>query len=243
MADTLSDAINLLKIIRYPVKGLSPEALQQVELVKGATLPDDRAYAIENGEGRFDPAQPIYLPKINFLMLMRHERMARLKTSFDDSSQILIIELDGQQVAKGALDSPDGRRAIETFIQAYMPDELNGSPQIVHAKNHSFSDVSAKCLHIINLNSLRELERLMGQTVDPIRFRANLFIDGPAPFSELDWVGKTLTSEQIKLKVFKRTQRCPATNVDPQKGVRDHDHSRLTIRAFWPSRFWHLCPR
>ncbi len=232
MADKLGNPIELIDIIRYPVKGLSPERLPQVELSKGATLPYDRAYAIENGKGRFDPAQPKYLPKVNFLMLMRHERMAKLKTRFDDRSLELTIELDGKQVAAGVLDTSEGRRSIEHFIADYMADELQGTPQIIHARDHSFSDVAAKCLHLINLNSLRELERLMGQTIDPLRFRANLIIDGPPPFSEFDWIDKTLASQEIKLSVFKRTQRCPATNVDPQQGVRDMTIPDLLFEHF-----------
>ena len=42
-------------------------------------MPFDRAYAIENGPGRFDPEHPAHLPKINFLMLMRNERLATLR--------------------------------------------------------------------------------------------------------------------------------------------------------------------
>ena len=43
-------------LYRYPVKGLTPEPLERVRLTAGETLPFDRAYAIENGPGRFDPA-------------------------------------------------------------------------------------------------------------------------------------------------------------------------------------------
>ena len=42
-------------IYRYPIKGLTPERLDGVTLAPGETLPFDRAYAIENGPGRFDP--------------------------------------------------------------------------------------------------------------------------------------------------------------------------------------------
>ena len=55
-------------LYRYPVKGLSPEPLQTMPLRAGETAPFDRAYAIENGPGRFDPENPAYLPKVNFLM-------------------------------------------------------------------------------------------------------------------------------------------------------------------------------
>jgi uncharacterized protein YcbX len=36
-------------IYRYPVKGLSPEALPRIALAPGETVPGDRLYAIEIG--------------------------------------------------------------------------------------------------------------------------------------------------------------------------------------------------
>ena len=73
-------------IYRYPVKGLSPESLDGARLEPGQTLPADRMYAIENGPCGFDPAAPDYLPKSQFLMLMRNERLARLDTRYDDAT-------------------------------------------------------------------------------------------------------------------------------------------------------------
>ena len=70
-------------LFRYPVKGLSPEPLQRMPLLAGQTAAFDRCYAVENGPGRFDPENPAHLPKINFLMLMRNERLATLQTRFD----------------------------------------------------------------------------------------------------------------------------------------------------------------
>ena len=61
-----------------------------------------------------------------------------------------------------------------------MKAELRGAPKIVHAPGHSFSDVAAKCVHIVNLASVRELERMLGRPVDPLRFRANLYLEGAA---------------------------------------------------------------
>ena len=68
----------IVSIYRYPVKGLSPEPLASVRVAAGETLPFDRAWAIENGPSKFDPAAPRHLPKIAFLMLMRNERLAAL---------------------------------------------------------------------------------------------------------------------------------------------------------------------
>ena len=78
-------------LYRYPVKGLSPEKLDRVELTPGGTMPWDRAFAIENGTADFDPAHPKHFPKIKFLMLMRHERLAALNTRFEDASGTQVL--------------------------------------------------------------------------------------------------------------------------------------------------------
>ncbi len=211
----------LASLYRYPVKGLTPEPMQRVALAAGETLPFDRAWAIENGPGRFDAAHPRHLPKVNFLMLMRDERLATLRTQFDDASETLTILRDGKQVARGQLTTPLGRQLIEQFIGAYMKAELRGPPKIVHAQGHSFSDVAPKCVHIVNLASVRELERTLGRPVDPLRFRANLYLEGVEPWAELGWTGKDIGIGDARLAVFARTTRCDATNVDPARGVRD----------------------
>src|SRR5215470_4627552 len=90
-------------LYRYPVKGLSPERLTRAQLTKGQTVPGDRLYAIENGPSGFDPAAPKYLPKTQFLMLMRNERLAMLETHYDDATQVLTIRGEGRELARGDL--------------------------------------------------------------------------------------------------------------------------------------------
>jgi len=79
-------AAQIASLYRYPVKGLSPEPLPSVALGVGQTLPADRRYAIENGPSGFDQAAPAWLPKSQFLMLMRNERLAGLQTHFEDAT-------------------------------------------------------------------------------------------------------------------------------------------------------------
>src|SRR5579871_5291522 len=108
----MPDAATLTSIYRYPVKGLSPQPYQRVILKTGQTLPNDRRYAVENGASGFDPAAPAWLAKTHFLMLMRNERLAALRTSFDDTTHVLTIGLDGTEVASGDLETAEGRAAI-----------------------------------------------------------------------------------------------------------------------------------
>jgi uncharacterized protein len=217
----IPEAPYLAALYRYPVKGLTPEQLDSVPLAPGETLPFDRAWAIENGPGRFDAAAPRHLPKINFLMLMRDERLATLRARFDEETHVLVVSRDGKPVVRGQLDTTLGRQLIEQFIAAYMKGELRGAPKIVHVAGHSFSDVAAKCVHIVNLASVREVERAVGRKVDPLRFRANVYLDGLPPWAEFKWLDREIGVGPARLRVFARTQRCEATNVDPGSGARD----------------------
>src|SRR5499427_6294106 len=212
---------SLRKIYRYPVKGLSAELLARASLTAGQTIPGDRQYAIENGPIGFDPAAPAYFPKSRFLMLMRNERLARLDARFDDATHTLALR-DGGDTVRGDLRTPEGRRAIEAFFAAFCADELRGPPRVLHAPGHSFSDVAKKVVSIINLASIAAIETLVGAPVDPLRFRANLYVEGWPAWSELELVGQLLSvGTHARLKVVKRIQRCAATDVEPGTGIRD----------------------
>jgi uncharacterized protein YcbX len=222
---------SLEKIYRYPVKGLSAEPMAQARLSAGHTIPGDRQYAIENGPIGFDPAAPAYFPKQRFLMLMRNERLARLDTRFDDATQTLALR-DGADSVRGDLSTPEGRRRIEEFFAAFSADELRGPPKVLSAPGHSFSDVARKVVSIINLASVAAIEQLVGAPVDPLRFRANLYVAGWPAWSEFDLLGQTLAlGATARAKVVKRIVRCAATNVEPGTGIRDLDIPHSLFRA------------
>lgn len=223
----------LVSIQRYPVKGLSPDALDQVRLEAGEALPFDRAWAIENGRSGFDPEHPQHLPKIKFLMLMKNERLAALDTVFDEATRTLEIRRHGRRVAGGRLDDPLGRQLVEQFFASYMgEEELRGAPKVLSAADFSFSDHPAKVVSILNEASIRDLERLTHAPVDPVRFRANFLVRGLGAWEEFDLVGREVRLGEARLRVTERIQRCAATNVDPQTGARDMQIPRLIDRNF-----------
>lgn len=222
-------------LYRYPVKGLSPQALARTPLAAGQTVPADRLYAIENGPIGFDPAAPAYFPKQRFLMLMRNERLAALRTDYDEPNHTLTIHWQGEIGAQGDLRTAEGRATIERFFAAYCADELRGPPKVLYGDGHSFSDVAKKVVSIINLGSVAAVEAACGAPVDPLRFRANIYVSGWPAWHEFDLIGRTLAVGGTRLKVVKRIVRCAATNVDPQSGVRD-----LTIPQTLMQNFDHM---
>jgi uncharacterized protein YcbX len=224
-------------IYRYPVKGLSPQPLQRTALSAGATIAADRLYAIENGPTGFDPAAPTYFPKNRFLMLMKNERLAALRTDYDEASHTLTIMTEGHVSARGDLRTKEGRLVIEAFFRRFMPAELTGPPKVLSGEApggapHSFSDVAKKVVSIINLASVAAVETAAGQTVDPLRFRANIYVSGWPAWHEFDLLGAEIAIGDAGLKVVKRIVRCAATNVDPSTGIRDLTIPKTLLQSF-----------
>jgi len=219
-------------IYRYPVKGLSPQGLTRVTLKRGQTLPADRLYAIENGPSGFDPTVPAYFPKQRFLMLMRNERLAALRTEFDEQNQTLVIHWEGREAARSDLRTKEGRLAIETFFRRFMPDELRGAPKVLFGEAHSFSDVAKKVVSIINLASVAAVENALAVPLNPLRFRGNIHVEGWPAWHEFDLLERELTIGGSRLKVVKRIARCAATEVDPDTGIRDLPIPRTLMQTF-----------
>ena len=217
----MSPLAKIDSIYRYPVKGLTPEPLPRAELEPGEMLAADRLYAIENGPSAFNPAAPAWLSKANFLMLMRDEWLAGLNTHFDDASHVLTIRHNGQVAAQGNLETASGRAAIETFFATMFASQIKGPPKVLLSPGHRFSDVARKVVSIINLASVRAIENMVGAPVHPLRFRANLYVEGWPAWSEFDLMDRVLTVGDARLKVVKRIVRCAAVNVDPDTAARD----------------------
>lgn len=201
-------------LIRYPVKGLQGQKLETISVEEGGCLPLDRAFAIENGPIGFDEKSPRHFAKVNFLTLMRHERLALLETDYDEDTGALTILRQGRQVARGELGTKIGRNMIEQFLAAFMSEELKGPPRILAADQHHFTDMAEPAIHIINLASVKALELIVNMPIEPARFRANIEFSGLEPWAERNWLGRTLKIGEAEVEVLCETDRCAAVNVD-----------------------------
>ncbi len=231
--------ITVVTICRYPVKGLSPEHLDRVRLTPGECLPQDRRFALAHATTQFDPEHPAWLPKTNFLMLMRDEKLAELHTRFDEQSGRLRVERARRMLLDAQITDPSGLQLIGEFFGEFLGDTVSGTPKVVEAPGHTFSDAKQKpnsttykYVSIVNLASIRALAEVVGVSLDPIRFRANFYIDGAPAWTEFDWVDSRLTMGGAQLHVVSRISRCAATAVNPATAERDINIPALLQKAF-----------
>ncbi|WP_417518977.1 MOSC domain-containing protein [Minwuia sp.] len=224
--------IRIDKIATWPVKGLGPLFLERVSLEKGEALPSDRAYAIARGAAMERGGDVADLGWRDCIQLKNCPKLAALETEFDLDEQVLTLKRQGRQVARGNLSQPIGRTLIEQFLTAYLGDDLQSPPRIVTAPGTTFSDAKQPLLSIINLETLRDIERVARAPVDHRRMRGNLYIDGPDAWAEFDWIGQEFSIGAARLRIVARIDRCAATNVDPDTGERDMQIPKVLQSGF-----------
>lgn len=211
-------------LFRHPVKGFTPEAVTAAQLGVGERFPHDRIWAVENGPSGYDPAAPAFVPKQKFTVLMSIPRVAQARTRYEAQSGWLTAEAPGRPGFSGRLSEADGREAFAHWLGGLLGDEARGPLRVVEAADgHRFTDHPLGHVSIINLASVRDLESRMGVAIDPLRFRANVYVDGWPPWVENDCEGRALMLGWAEAKVFKPIVRCAATHVNPDTAERDID--------------------
>ncbi len=219
-------------LYRYPVKSLSAEALEWIDLEPGQALPWDRAFALAQGDSGFDPAAPVFRHKSNFMCLLKNERIAGLRAGFDTHEGVLAIEApDGSGVRASPL-SAEGRARLGAFLTTFLGEEARGQPVFHHVPGHVFGDQREPAVSLLSLSSLHAFEGDVGAARDKMRFRANVYFSGSPPWAENDWIDRLIEVGGATLRIVKRTRRCNATQVNPATTERDADPVRELIRAY-----------
>ena len=212
---------HIAALYRHPVKGFTPEPLARAALTAGAPFPCDRLYAVETGPSGFDPDAPAFVPKQKFAVLAALPQVARAVTRYDEASQRLEVRAPGLPDLSAPLGEAAGRQAFADWLTRLLGDDARGPLQVLQAPGHRFMDHPKGDVSILNLASVRDLEQKLGREIDPLRFRANIYVEGWPPWVENQWAGAGMMVGWAQAQVFKPIVRCAATDVDPATGVRD----------------------
>ena len=211
-------------------------------LTPGATLPADRLYAIENGPSGFDPAAPAYFPKQRFLMLMRNERLAALRTDYDEASHTLIDPMARAARPRAATCAP--RRAgwrSRRSSAASCRTNCAGRPRCCTATATAFRTWPRRWSRSSIWPRWRRSRTPSARRSIRCAFAATSMSRGWPAWHEFDLLGREIAIGSARLKVVKRIVRCAATerrsrHRHPRPG--DSEHADAELR---PRRLRRLC--
>jgi hypothetical protein len=210
-------------LFRHPIKGFTPEKVELATLCVGGAFPGDRLYALEDGPSGFDPAHPGFIPKQRFAVLAKIAEVAKARTRLDDATGVFHAEAQGMPPFAGRLSDPAARTGFADWVGDLLGEAASGPLRLIDGQGHRFLDHPLGHVSIINLASVRSLGERLGKVLDPLRFRANIYIEGWPAWAENDWTGRRLWLGEVETEVFKTITRCPAPGVDPTTAIRDLD--------------------
>lgn len=222
-------------LFRYPIKGFTPQAAGRVDLTPGRGFPGDRLFAVEDGPSGFRADQPAWISKMRFTVLAKIAEVARARTDYDLATGRLRASAPGAADLEVSLARPEGREAFAAWLAALLGDAAAGPLQVLEGAGHRFFDHPEGHVSVLNLASVRDLGGRLGRPVDPLRFRANVHVDGWPAWAENAWTGRDMALGAARVRVFAPITRCAAPNVDPATAERDMD-----VTAALHQHFGHL---
>ncbi len=212
----------LAEIYRHPVKSLGEEPLDEVALEPGRPVPWDRAWAICHGASDWDEAAPQWLPPRNFVNQTHVPRLAQIVVSFDADAGLLTLRHPDRQELAVAPGTVEGDSALTQWMAPLTEGTARQGPfRVCRAPGIQFTDFEDTHVSIGSIASRRALEEIAGAPLEPIRFRMNLWLDGLAPWGELELVGREIEVGAARLRIVARDARCNATAANPATGARD----------------------
>jgi hypothetical protein len=205
-------------IFRYPVKSMGGERLETATLGWHG-LDGDRRLAFRRMQDR--SGMPWLtankLPDLlRFAPLRREEGTAgdlptHIRTPDDEEMPVFGADL-AQEVAR-----------------------RYGAPVQMMQLNHGIFDEA--CISVIASDTVREIARLAGRSLDVRRFRPNILVRllRPVPFQEDEWLGGVLSfgegDDAPAISVTMRDVRCSMVNLDPDSASSTPEVLKAIVRA------------
>ena len=220
--------VTLAHIWRHPLKSHGREALQQVALTDGKTMPWDRRWAVAHEAAKVDGSK--WASCANFSRGAKAPQLMAVTAKLNESTGVLTLnhpELDDITF------DPDGDVAdFLQWVRPLMPEDRAQSAKIIRVDGVGMTDTPYQSISINSLSSLADLDSKIEQPMDQRRWRGNLWLDGLAPWAEFDWIGKTVQIGDVVLDVCDPVTRCLATTANPDTGLRDAD-TLGTLQSNW----------
>ena len=206
----------LAALRRHPIKSVGVEAPERAELAAGAPMPLDRVWAVAHGRSPYDTGAPAWENPNGFLRVTHSPRLAAVRAAWDGARATLTHPEADPLTA----DPETEGDAIAAWAGALASDLQPGPWRLARAPV-AMTDVPEPWVAIGNLASLRALSEHLGRPLEPERFRANLWLDGLAPWEERAWPGREIAVGAARLRVVEPIVRCAATEANCATGRRD----------------------
>lgn len=206
-------------IWRHPIKSHGREALTSVALTENTTMPWDRTWAIAHEGARTTGTE--WASCANFSRGAKAPSLMAINVKLDEASEAITLSHP---------DRPDitihpERDAAKflSWVKPLMPEDRAQSTEVMRVPGRGMTDSDFPSISICNLASHQAVEAHLNQSLSPIRWRGNIWLDALPAWEEATWVGKTIAIGSVELEIRQQITRCLATTASTKTGKRDAD--------------------
>lgn len=222
-------------IWRHPIKAIGRERVPSAVLTPGDSLPWDRTWAVAHERARLEDG---WNACRNFVRAASSPALMAVTCTLDEATgRVTLQHPDRPELTVAPVE--DAQQLCD-WVAPLIAENRPAPTQVIALPGRGFTDSGTAGVTIGNLSSHRAVEQRVGRSLSRHRWRANIWMDGLAPWEEFDWVDHDIRLGDAVLRVYGRTERCRATESNPDTGLRDTDtlgalrsweHQDFTVKA------------
>lgn len=209
-------------LVRHPIKSAGYEPVGEAVLAPGAAFPFDRVWAVAHAAARLTEP-PTWAPKLQFLRGWGSAELMAVSCASDPDRGEVTLSHPRRPTESFRPDDPADAARLIDWLRPLWPATRPEPARVVRVPGQALTDQDQPLVSINSTASLADLSARMGVPLSPHRFRGNIWVEGWAPWAELDFVGREVSIGATRLRVEEPIGRCRATGANPETGAQDAD--------------------
>ena len=217
--------VSISSISYCPVKSISFQNSKSCEIKKNVGIVGDRIFAFSKGLDRnqvqlFEKNLDERRGKWNKILTLKNSPSLNKYNFVFDNNKLTLTQRNNEIIKINS----DELNEYELLSNKILELEKSLQKPLFLMKNKAtpFFDTSISnktvlthSISFINNKSIKDFEKKTNQTIEPERFRGNIYVDGMEAWEERNWIGKIIEINNISFKVEKNIPRCVAINLKP----------------------------
>ena len=213
----------------YPVKGMTAQPAETLQLAPGQSALGDRAFVFAFGNAE-RVGSIGWVSKRQSVTLLNTPDLPRVAAAFDPEHGELRLTFEGEE-RRADIAEQRQRTALADWladiVHSFEDNPLRGRPEreplvLLGDGSSRYTDRGPTQISLAALDSLSDLSEAADREVDFRRFRLNFALDDAQGWSEFDWVGRRARiGADVEIEITARLQRCNAINASPSGAGRD----------------------
>ena len=209
-------------LVRHPVKSAGYEPVEAATLSPGAAFPFDRVWAVAHAAARLTEP-PGWAPKLQFLRGWGSAELMAIRCTSAPALDEITLTHPHRPTATFRPDDPADAARLIDWLRPLWPENRPEPARVIRVPGQAMTDQDQPLISINSTTSLADLSARIGHELSIHRFRGNIWVEGLAPWSELELIGQDITIGDATLRVEDPIGRCRATGANPDTGVQDAD--------------------